>query len=75
MLAGSNRVAETGRSRAVDLSQVRGLSDAGRVGCDRVSGVIASWTGLTELGRELRTLRIRDGSSEFLDELRTCLGF
>ncbi|XP_048599932.1 early nodulin-like protein 3 [Brassica napus] len=54
---------------------MRAARRSGRLGCDRVSGLIASWTGSSELGRELRTSRIRDGLSEFLDELRTCLGF
>ena len=58
-----------------EASRMRAAGRSGRLGCDRVSGVFVSWTSLSELGRELRTSRIRDGSTEFLDELRTCLGF
>ena len=51
-----------------------------RLGCelrgDRVvSGLIADWTGSSELERDLRMSRIQEGSSEFLIELRTRLGF
>ena len=54
-LAGSYRVAEPGRTRAVGLSRVRGLSEAGRV----LIGFRLNWS--VSWGRWIRTDRGRLG--------------
>ena len=46
-----------------------------RVGCDRVSGVDRELDGSSELERDLRTSGIQEGSTGFLNELRSRLGF
>ena len=60
------------QTRAEDdrrLSRVR--VSRTRVVCDRVLGVDRELDGSSELERDLRTFRFQEGSTEFLDELRT----
>ena len=68
----------TGRGwddRGLDVSRLRAARRSGRLGSIASRVWIASWTGSSELERDLRTSRIQEGSSEFLIELRTRLGF
>ena len=62
------------RSRSGGVSAAS-YAEIGSSRVDRVFGFDRELDGSSELERDLRSFGIQEGSSEFLDELRTRLGF